>query len=184
MMMDIADDEAITKSDVFIVEVKLNDFMPRLFTLMIMGSKKDYVLHSQGNLLFYDDLSKTNDVLATHLSGVLFGGLDTYQCVQKCYPEEVIRLIQEVDSVSDSLVLDTINSLLDFTNTLSASVPEKFRMVLREFADCMTFETEYEKFFLNATYQRNDVVDAIYWSVGFLVSRIELIEVDKQNQTP
>lgn len=172
-------DEHITKSDILIVELRLNNFIPGLFTLMIMGSKQDYILNNGKNLLFYTDLKSTNDVLASYFNGVTFSELETQELIQKCYPTEACQLIFDLDNVEDSLVLDTINSLLDFTNSLSVDVPEKVKTVLREFADHMTFEKEYRVFFLDAPYEKNDLIDAIYWSEGFLMNHMEVIEANK-----
>lgn len=172
-------DELITKSDILLVELKLNGFTPGLFTLMIIGSEKDYVLNDGKNLLFYSDLKRTNEILAVYFKGITFSESDAQKLIQKCYPSEAIQLILDVDNVSNSLVLDTINSLLDFTNSLSVEVPEKFGTVLREFADHMTFETDYKMFFSDKTYQKKDLIDAIYWGVGFLTSHIKVIEAGK-----
>jgi hypothetical protein len=165
----------IIKSDILLVELKLNASLPKLFTLMIMGEEKDYILNDGINLLFYNDINRTNEILEAFFTGISFSETDAHELVQKCYPAEIIRIIQNVDSVNSSLVLDSTNSLLDFTNTLPHQIPENLKTILREFAGHATFEVEYESFFLDKSHSKADLVDAIYWCIGYLMIHVRVI---------
>ena len=180
MVRDMTHNELVTGSDIFIIELKLqgDGIPPVLYTIMHLRTEKDSFLHDEKNLLFYRDLSDTNRILEKHFITLALPDSTIHKRIQYCNPSEAVRLILEVEEVDDALLLDTINSLLDFVNTLPVAVPRKFRTILHKFADHLTFETNCESFFEDTSYQRSDLLKAIQWCTEYVTNHMNVINLD------
>lgn len=76
----------------------------------------------------------------------------------------------------DAVILTLINELLDFVAASGRTIPARSAYVLERFADWLTFEKQYANFFAAREIERDELLDAILWSIGAVVASAAIVD--------
>ena len=151
-----------------LIGFRLNSASPSesIFYILVSYNAENVVATTNGRIVFFDDARLAAKVLA--LSGSARGHAECVPVAPDftCDPHAVIQAILEVDFDEDSRILDFINILTDMLSNIGAEIPIAWRTTVYDFADHLTFDPNYGKFFQGAEHGRGIVREALLWCIG------------------
>jgi hypothetical protein len=143
---------------------------PDLFVLEIIGDK-DSPIRVSGKMIAFQTESLCRTALEK-LKPLLPVGVKIEQKYDFiCDIPGAIKLVMEQEDDSDAVVLNCINTLLDFVATGFFDLPDEYR-ILRALADRLTFRGEFGEFKQTRILVRN----ALLWCAGVAVVDVMLIQ--------
>lgn len=75
----------------------------------------------------------------------------------------MIKLIKTENIDNDSTILNCLNSFFDLLNALSINLIYDYKKVLFNFADHLTFHSEFSSFLHDNNIQRQELIEAVLW---------------------
>lgn len=92
---------------------------------------------------------------------------------------QTIDMLRREEPDNDSLMINTINWILEIVKCLDFKVPEQYLISVKRFADHITFDNEYYEFFIEGNYNKRDVIDGLIWIAGAMM--LSVYPVDEIN---
>lgn len=148
---------------------------PKLFTLIFTG-KTDRPLASESYIVFLNNIKLVPD---------LMNSIELESGQKTMIPEEIeyvinipnlLYLISIGDIDESTTVVDSLNIIFDILKETRLSVPDKYKNQLYKFANYLTFDKDISKFFNEQKdISRKEVIDALLWFIGAIVSKSKLL---------
>jgi hypothetical protein len=88
--------------------------------------------------------------------------------------------ISEKDEKTSANLLDCLNHMMDLLYGLGVELPKEHKSVLWPLANYLTFDYEFADFLAEKRISRVSVLDAIYWSIGVIVSHARILEFEQE----
>ena len=141
-----------------------------LFVLQLIGDK-DSPIRFNGRMIAFPDESLCRNALETIKPLLPVGVKVEHKYDFICDIPSAIKLVTEHEGDSEAVVLNCINTLLDFVVTGSFDFPDDYR-ILRALADRLTFQGEFGEF----TQTRLLIRNALLWCAGITSVDLMLIQ--------
>ncbi len=140
-----------------------------LLVLEVIGDK-DAPIRTNGRMIAFEDENLCRSALE-HIRPLLPSGVsidEKYDFI--CDIGNAIRLVTEEQHDRDAIVLNCINTLLDFVGTGRFDLPDEYRVLL-SLVDRLTFREEFGEFVQSRSLIRNGLL----WCAGITV--LDIIKV-------
>lgn len=168
--------------EVFLVGIRLgpNSLEGDLYSLVLYyeaaRGDRNRPLTSEGRIVFFRDIAHANRALK--LGDAAFRKYGKAPAEVACVYDvpAVLARVQHEDVDHQAGILDLLNELTDFVDATGRVMPEQYRQRIARFADWLTFDTNYSRFFLAHGAERTEILDAILWSIGAIVSQALMID--------
>lgn len=149
-----------------------------LYSFWITNDNYDFLINQDGNICCFKNLSNSNKFLEYFAIQARFTDKDINDSLFICNISEVFFQIEKLYQVNNAWLLDSLNFLLDCLNTVDYSNKNENKKILGDFADYLTFNLDYENFFIEI-HSKERVIDALYWLWGLISSKIRVIYFSK-----
>jgi hypothetical protein len=131
-----------------------------------------------GEILFFQKpelatsvLIRSDDINKNKLISKIFQEVDMVFDI-----DSVLYLIEYENVDTSAEIINFLNILFDFVKFTGVGFPENYREYLYDFADHLTFDTEYESFFQKSSMKRSLVIEALYWCLGAIFANSKIIQ--------
>lgn len=149
-----------------------------LYSFWVTDDNYDFLINRDGNICCFKNLSNSNKFLEYFEIQASFTDKELDNSLFICNISEVLFQIENLYQVNNAWLLDSINFLLDCLNTISYSNKNEYKKILGDFADHLTFNLNYEDFFIKI-HSKEKVLNSLYWLWGLISSKIRVIYFSK-----
>jgi hypothetical protein len=151
---------------------------PNLYALYVCHDESDRPIGLEGEILIFQNpelaasvLMKSDDIDKDKFIN------EIYQEVSMvCDINSVLYLIEYEDIDTSAEIVNFLNILFDFVKFTNVVFPENYRKCLYDFADHLTFDTEYESFFQKNSIKRSLVIEALHWCLGLILANSKIVQ--------
>lgn len=147
-----------------------------LYTLVDCSGNIDYPIMLDDYIIFFMDINLANHALrvSTNMDGFKPAPTDISLTCDVPY---TLKLIKYHDVDDSSVILNCINTLLDFLYAMHISIPDEYRSVLYKVSDFLTFNLRYSEFFLEQSVDRGYLCKVISWCVDTTIFSSLLFQI-------
>jgi hypothetical protein len=126
----------------------------------------------EGQIIFFQKAEAAQEALDFYLRylGLPPSGVPTEPALTLDFAQ-ALYLLSSGFRDEASYVLNIINTLLDMFDAASITLPAKYRFVLHQAADHLTFSKEIESLFNDRALNRAEVIEAIQWGLGAVLTK-------------
>jgi len=147
----------------------------KTFYILVIYNSINIVATINGRIVFFDDARLAPAVLDLAETGSKYAERVPSEAELVCDPHGVIQAVLCGGFDDNSHIVNFINILTDMLFAVGLEIPAKWRTVLFDFADHLTFDQYYAGFFEEREGSRELVKDALLWCVGTVVVNSTLL---------
>jgi hypothetical protein len=150
---------------------------PNFFALYVCCGENDRPIALEGEILLFQKpelaasvLMKSDDVEKDKFKSEISQEIETVHDI-----DSVLYLVEYENVDTSAEIINFLNILFDFVKFTGVDFPENYREYLYNFADHLTFDTEYESFFEKSSMKRSLVIEALHWCLGLILANSKIV---------
>lgn len=151
---------------------------PDLFVILLEDRNSGWPVLSQGRIVLFTRLELARRALSMDDDPLLRRARLPHPKLDQTYVfdlGEVIAVLHTAEADMNALIVNFLNLLLDLVNASGVPMPVGYRRALHHLANEMTFSRDLATFFAMRGHSRATTINAIYWSLGAVLSRAILL---------
>ena len=142
-----------------------------MYTLYVMNDVDRPILNN-GKIIFFSEPELSQAALKKSTENVSTKVFQFHSLTPalECDLDNIFSLILYGDVDISANILNFLNMILDFIRYLEIPLPSSHKKNLYNFADHLTFESNFENFLCEKSISRFKILESIYWCIGAIVS--------------
>jgi hypothetical protein len=144
---------------------------PDFYTILLQDRSDQPILH-QGQIIFFADFNDRQ--LALELDSE-FAKIQNQTAPGELYLvydiANVLYLVSNESRDESASIVNFLNVLFDMLKSVSVSIPSRYKTVLYQVADHLTFDKDFGDFLEAEGIARTEVVEAIQWGIGSVITK-------------
>ncbi len=145
-----------------------------LYTLFIFG-EEEKPLMVDNHMVFFNKVELASIALSLGDDQVKRFTPAPKEVALTCDITRMLHLIEVENFDSSSIILNCLNTIFDLVKATKRPMPIKYKRILYELADHLTFEREYSNFIIEHNISRATIINAILWCFGAILSKAKVL---------
>jgi hypothetical protein len=151
---------------------------PNLYALYVCYDENDRPISLDDEILLFQKPELAASVLmkSDDIDKEKFTGEVSREVSMVCDINSVLYLVEYENVDTSAEIINFLNILFDFVKFTDVAFPENYRECLYDFADHLTFDTEYESFFQKNLVERSLIIEALHWCLGLILANSKIVQ--------